>query len=202
MSSTPGSTPTTPPSRPSRKPLADADIIAKKWKGSCDRGADTAHLITCNNKVIGAQYFNKGLRDPDDTDWASPMDALSHGTHTATTAADNYNVAATVADTAIAGRVSALAPAARIAVYKVCWQTAGRPWTPSPPTTRRWPTASTSSTTPSAAAPATTTNNPQLTAMFERRQGGRLRLGLGGQLRARHRHQRRPVGDHRRRLQP
>ncbi|MEU5195739.1 S8 family serine peptidase [Streptomyces scabiei] len=105
------------------EPLADAEVIAKKWKGSCDRGADTAHLVTCNNKVIGAQYFNKGLRDPDDTDWASPMDALSHGTHTATTAAGNYNVAATVADTTISGRVSGLAPAARIAVYKVCWHT-------------------------------------------------------------------------------
>ncbi|WP_234354559.1 S8 family serine peptidase, partial [Streptomyces sp. NRRL WC-3618] len=103
------------------EPLADADIIAKKWKGSCDRGADTAHLVTCNNKVIGAQYFNKGLTDPDDTDWASPMDAQSLGTHTATTAAGNYNVAATVADTAISGRVSGLAPAARIAVYKICW---------------------------------------------------------------------------------
>ena len=105
------------------EPLSDADVIAKKWKGSCDRGADTAHLITCNNKVIGAQYFNKGLTDPDDTDWASPMDAESHGTHTATTAAGDYNVAATVADTAISGRMSGLAPAARIAVYKVCWHT-------------------------------------------------------------------------------
>ncbi|MBW8739357.1 MAG: S8 family serine peptidase [Streptomyces turgidiscabies] len=103
------------------EPLADADVIAKKWKGSCDRGADTAHLVTCNNKVIGAQYFNKGLTDPDDTDWASPMDAESHGTHTATTAAGEYNVAATVADTPISGRMSGLAPAARIAVYKVCW---------------------------------------------------------------------------------
>lgn len=103
------------------EPLSDADVIAKKWKGSCDPGADTAHLVTCNNKVIGAQYFNKGLADPDDTDWASPMDAESHGTHTATTAAGNYNVAATVPDTPISGRMSGLAPAARIAAYKVCW---------------------------------------------------------------------------------
>ncbi|WP_371661092.1 S8 family peptidase [Streptomyces sp. NBC_00280] len=103
------------------EPLSDADVIAKKWKGSCDPGADQAHQVTCNNKVIGAQYFNKGLTDPTDTDWASPMDAESHGTHTATTSAGNYDVAATVPDTAISGRISGLAPAARIAAYKVCW---------------------------------------------------------------------------------
>ncbi|WP_232838188.1 S8 family serine peptidase [Streptomyces geranii] len=103
------------------EPRPDAEIIAKKWKGTCDRGADTAHLVTCNNKVIGAQYFNKGVTDPSDTDWASPMDASSHGTHTATTAAGNHDVPAAVPDTGIAGHISGLAPAARIAAYKVCW---------------------------------------------------------------------------------
>ncbi|MFF0011356.1 S8 family peptidase [Streptomyces sp. NPDC005374] len=103
------------------EPLSDADAIAKKWKGSCDRGEDSAHRVTCNNKVIGAQYFDKGETDPTDTDWASPMDSSSHGTHTATTAAGNYDVPATVPDTAISGRISGLAPAARIAAYKVCW---------------------------------------------------------------------------------
>ncbi|MDW4907287.1 S8 family serine peptidase [Streptomyces sp. ADMS] len=103
------------------EPLADADVIAKKWKGSCDRGADSAHQVTCNNKVIGAQYFNKAITDPADTDWASPMDADSHGTHTATTSAGNHDVAATVPDSGISGRISGIAPAARIAAYKVCW---------------------------------------------------------------------------------
>ncbi|MFI1355226.1 S8 family serine peptidase [Streptomyces sp. NPDC020898] len=103
------------------EPLADADVIAKKWKGNCDPGADPAHRVTCNNKVIGAQYFNKGLSDPDGTDWASPMDAESHGTHTATTSAGNYDVAAAVPDTGISGRMSGLAPAARVAAYKACW---------------------------------------------------------------------------------
>lgn len=103
------------------EPLPDAEVIAKKWKGSCDPGADTAHQVTCNNKVIGAQYFNKGLPDPDDTDWASPMDSGSHGTHTATTSAGNIDVAAAVPDSGISGRMSGLAPAARIAAYKACW---------------------------------------------------------------------------------
>ncbi|WP_200308419.1 S8 family serine peptidase [Streptomyces adelaidensis] len=103
------------------EPRPDADVIAKKWKGDCDRGADSAHLVTCNNKVIGAQYFNRGVTAPTATDWASPMDGSSHGTHTATTAAGNSDVPATVPDTGIAGQISGLAPAARIAAYKVCW---------------------------------------------------------------------------------
>ncbi|MFF5979484.1 S8 family serine peptidase [Streptomyces olindensis] len=103
------------------EPRPDAEVIAKKWKGSCDPGEDRAHLVTCNNKVIGAQYFRAGLDDPQDTDWSSPMDADSHGTHTATIAAGDIDVPATVPDSGISDRISGLAPAARIAAYKVCW---------------------------------------------------------------------------------
>ncbi|MEV7731774.1 S8 family serine peptidase [Streptomyces sp. NPDC088921] len=110
---------------PSLQALPDstpgADIIARKWKGSCDPGDDPAHRVTCNNKVIGAQYFNKDAIDPKDIDWPSPMDSDGHGTHTATTAAGNADVPASVPDTAISGRISGIAPAARIAAYKVCW---------------------------------------------------------------------------------
>lgn len=103
------------------EPRPDAEVIAKKWKGGCDPGDDAKHKVTCNNKVIGAQYFNKGLPDPAETDWPSPRDAESHGTHTATTAAGNIDVPATVPNTGISGRISGLAPAARIAAYKICW---------------------------------------------------------------------------------
>ncbi|PAZ14242.1 peptidase [Streptomyces sp. SA15] len=99
----------------------DDEIIAKKWKGSCDPGADLAHRVTCNNKVIGAQYFNKGIPSPGPTDWASPMDAESHGTHTATTAAGNAHVPAAVTDSGIKGDISGIAPGARISAYKICW---------------------------------------------------------------------------------
>jgi subtilisin family serine protease len=103
------------------EPRPDAEVIAKKWKGVCDSGTDAAHQVTCNNKVIGAQYFDKGVTDPTDTDWPSPMDSDSHGTHTATTAAGDFDVPATVPDSGISGRISGLAPGARIAAYKVCW---------------------------------------------------------------------------------
>ncbi|MFE7278296.1 S8 family serine peptidase [Streptomyces sp. NPDC057623] len=103
------------------EPRSDAEVIAKKWKGRCDPGEDTAHQVRCNNKVIGAQYFNKGLTDPTADDWASPMDNDSHGTHTATTAAGNMDVDAVVPDSGISSRISGVAPAARIAAYKACW---------------------------------------------------------------------------------
>lgn len=103
------------------EPRPDAAVIARKWKGGCDPGDDPAHRFTCNNKVIGGQYFNKSSTDPKDTDWLSPMDSDGHGTHTATTAAGDYDVPASVPDSAISGRISGLAPAARIAAYKVCW---------------------------------------------------------------------------------
>ncbi|MFD3503550.1 S8 family serine peptidase [Streptomyces sp. NPDC058678] len=103
------------------EPRPDAEVIAKKWKGSCDSGQDSAHRVTCNNKVIGAQWFRKGITDPGPTDWASPLDAEAHGTHTATTAAGDIDVPASVPDSGISGRISGLAPAARVAAYKVCW---------------------------------------------------------------------------------
>ncbi|CAM5696010.1 S8 family serine peptidase [Streptomyces griseorubiginosus] len=103
------------------EPRPDAEVIAKKWKGGCDPGDDPAHRVTCNNKVIGAQYYNKDVFDPGQNDWPSPMDAEAHGTHTATTAAGDADVPASVPDTAISGRISGIAPAARVAAYKVCW---------------------------------------------------------------------------------
>ncbi|XP_068493895.1 cucumisin-like isoform X3 [Phaseolus vulgaris] len=84
----------------------------KKWKGSC-------HNFTCNNKIIGAKYFN--MRDSyEKDDFISPRDADGHGTHCASTAAGN-----SVKSTSFFGLASGTArggvPSARIAVYKPCW---------------------------------------------------------------------------------
>ena len=79
--------------------------------------------------MIGAQYFNGGWGGNDGIDaqlpweYNSPRDFGGHGTHTASTAAGNANVPTTGA-AAVFGAVSGIAPRARIAAYKVCWQTA------------------------------------------------------------------------------
>ncbi|WP_416972611.1 S8 family serine peptidase [Streptomyces sp. 4F14] len=95
--------------------------VNAKWKGVCDPGQDPAHRVTCNNKVIGAQYFNKSITEPKENDWPSPLDGESHGTHTASTAAGNADIAASVPDSGISGKISGIAPAARIAAYRVCY---------------------------------------------------------------------------------
>ncbi|KAK2653732.1 hypothetical protein Ddye_013588 [Dipteronia dyeriana] len=53
-----------------------------KWKGTCQ-----TNNFTCNNKVIGAQYYNSDSNFTDDKDIKSPRDTEGHGTHTASTAA-------------------------------------------------------------------------------------------------------------------
>ncbi|CAK8538233.1 unnamed protein product [Lathyrus sativus] len=86
----------------------------KKWKGSC-------HNFTCNNKIIGAQYFN--IKDSyTKKDIKDPTDVNGHGTHCASTVAGNV-----VNPVSLQGYASGTArggvPSARIAVYKVCWET-------------------------------------------------------------------------------
>jgi len=103
----------------------------ERWQGDCQTGEGftTAH---CNNKLIGAQYFDAIYKTTGRTShWSefnsSPRDSLggdvgegSHGTHTSTTAGGNYGVDVTMAGVNI-GEMSGMAPRARIASYKVCW---------------------------------------------------------------------------------
>ncbi|GFQ04089.1 xylem serine proteinase 1 [Phtheirospermum japonicum] len=86
----------------------------KKWKGKCDKGVN---FTGCNNKVIGARFFNLGgIVYNDET---TPADLNGHGTHTASTAAgvavEGANVYGIAPGTARGG-----VPSARIASYKVC----------------------------------------------------------------------------------
>lgn len=91
------------------------------WYGTCQSGEQWSQ-DDCNYKVIGARYYLSGyghygiVKD----DYKSARDSDGHGSHTAGTAAGNYNVPAT-GDAASLGSVSGMAPRARIAVYKVCW---------------------------------------------------------------------------------
>lgn len=93
------------------------------WQGACDTGTDEA--FTCNNKLIGARYFGDSFSSQYEIQYAlgefdSPRDADGHGSHTASTAGGNAGVAAILSG-ASAGTVSGMAPRARIAAYKACW---------------------------------------------------------------------------------
>lgn len=97
------------------------------WKGSCTPGEGFT-LENCNNKLIGAQYFDKSYRalvaagtyTPHWSDYISARDNGGHGTHTASTAAGNGNVATTAGGIPM-GSTFGIAPRARVAMYKVCW---------------------------------------------------------------------------------
>jgi subtilisin family serine protease len=111
------------PERPSFAPMkttkqSDA-IIAKKWKGTCQAGEEAP--VTCNNKVIGARYFDKGIGNrPIPEEFKSPRDYGGHGTHTASTAAGDYGVDMSVMGRDY-GKGSGMAPHARLAIYKALW---------------------------------------------------------------------------------
>jgi subtilisin family serine protease len=97
------------------------------WHGRCVPG-EAFNASNCNQKLIGAQYFNAGWGGNAGIDaqlpWEfnSPRDYNGHGTHTASTAAGNAGVPAT-GPAAVFGSIGGIAPRARIAAYKVCWET-------------------------------------------------------------------------------
>lgn len=102
------------------EPRADQSIIDAKWTGTCDAGQD--HPVECNNKVIGARFYNAaGLAEQNPAEFHSPRDFNGHGSHTASTAAGKHGVTASVNGSEI-GQVSGMAPAARLAIYKVLWE--------------------------------------------------------------------------------
>ncbi len=77
----------------------------------------------CNRKLIGAQFFYQGFGVDRiaERDFLSPRDWNGHGSHTASTAGGNNGVQAT-GDATPFGKISGMAPRARIAAYKVCWE--------------------------------------------------------------------------------
>lgn len=95
------------------------------WHGKCASEEETdgsfdANL--CNQKLIGAQFFctSKGCDNVLPHEFLSPRDYNGHGTHTASTAGGNEGVVPTGA-AALFGSVNGIAPRARIAAYKICW---------------------------------------------------------------------------------
>lgn len=105
------------------------------YTGACSAGEGFDPLKHCNNKLVGAQYFNAGFlasgRTRNWSDFVSPRDSNigfdgtssghgGHGDHTASTAAGNSG-AEVIINGVVMGTASGIAPRARVAAYKVCW---------------------------------------------------------------------------------
>jgi subtilisin family serine protease len=95
-------------------------------RSTCDFG-NTAYNpadapFECNNKLIGAYTFldtYKALQGLTRNEFDSARDSNGHGTHTASTAAGNAGVAASILGADL-GTVSGIAPRAHIIAYRVC----------------------------------------------------------------------------------
>jgi subtilisin family serine protease len=91
---------------------------------ACNFG-NTAHNVndapfTCNNKLVGARQMlatYRALIGAASDEFNSARDDNGHGSHTASTAAGNANVSATVLGTP-RGQISGIAPRAHVIAYK------------------------------------------------------------------------------------
>ncbi|MEP0202360.1 MAG: S8 family peptidase [Halioglobus sp.] len=97
-----------------------------RWNGNCRSGQNWSQN-TCNNKLIGADWFVSGFTAHGKSgllkyEFLSARDVDGHGSHTASTAAGNSGVPVVINGSEI-GTASGMAPRARIAAYKVCWGT-------------------------------------------------------------------------------
>jgi subtilisin family serine protease len=119
--------PESPSFAPLKNPRPDAAAIAAKFHGVCDVGndPDILHRVTCNNKVIGARYFDAGglSNGPGANEYHSPRDRNSHGSHTASTAAGDNGAPVTINGLSL-GTASGMAPNARLSIYKIGWNKA------------------------------------------------------------------------------
>lgn len=98
------------------------------WHGKCTPGEKFPASL-CNQKLIGAQWFNQafggdaGVKATYPWEFTSARDFGGHGTHTSSTAGGNNGVPTSGVASAF-GAISGMAPHARIAMYKALWEVA------------------------------------------------------------------------------
>jgi subtilisin family serine protease len=97
------------------------------WHGKCTPGENFVASM-CNQKLIGAQWFDMGyggdavINASLPWEFTSARDYNGHGTHTSSTAGGNSGIQAT-GPASLFGKISGMAPHARIAMYKALWST-------------------------------------------------------------------------------
>src|SRR6266481_6755847 len=97
------------------------------FHGKCTPG-EQFPASKCNQKLIAAQWFDAAwggdaaLKAQRPWEFISPRDYNGHGTHTSSTAGGNHGVMPT-GPAAAFGKISGMAPRARIAMYKALWST-------------------------------------------------------------------------------
>jgi subtilisin family serine protease len=100
--------------------------VPATWHGKCVSGEQFDKNLACNDKLIGARYYVAGFNKHNiaKADYLSPRDGSGHGSHTSSTAAGNHGTTVTI-DGNLVGSGSGMAPGAKLAMYKVCWE--GKP---------------------------------------------------------------------------
>ncbi len=120
------------PEHPSLNPAGFGPAPASWAGGGCDFGNTAFNPndkpFTCNNKLLAAKKYVAGIAaggaDLVPGSYFSARDEDGHGTHTTTTAAGDAGVPASILGSNF-GKVTGIAPRARVAMYKACWETVG-----------------------------------------------------------------------------
>ena len=96
--------------------------VPASWHGKCVSGEQFDKNLACNDKLVGARYYLDGFgkKHIAKADYQSPRDGAGHGSHTSSTAAGNAGVHIVIDGHSI-GTAAGMAPGAKIAMYKVCW---------------------------------------------------------------------------------
>lgn len=94
------------------------------FHGVCQTGEQFT-ADDCSTKIVSARYYLDGygaanIGDASTGEYVSPRDGDSHGSHTASTAAGNVGTPTSIGGIDF-GTITGVAPAAKIAAYKVCW---------------------------------------------------------------------------------
>jgi hypothetical protein len=108
------------------RPIVVQKADGGTFSGACEAG-ENFPSNTCNDKLVSARFYVAGFKDANRKsglaydEYLSPRDGDGHGSHTASTAVGNNGVPVTIEGQDF-GTASGMAPAAKLAVYKVCWE--------------------------------------------------------------------------------